>query len=397
VRSLSRVVDKTEASQTLALTALAKKLYSEGVDVVTLTAGEPDFPTPFHVKEAAKQAIEDNKTTYTQNAGILELRKAIAEKFRKDNNLTFGPDQILVSNGAKHSLYNTLKAICNEGDEVIIPAPYWVSYPQMVALVDSVPVVVPTSEDTEFKLTADALRDAITDKTKALLFCTPSNPTGAVYSREELEKLAEVIAEHEIYVIADEIYEKVIYDGVQHFSIGSVPAVKDLVVTVNGFSKAYSMTGWRIGFLGAGQDIVTNAEKVQGQVTSNASSISQYAALAALAGPEDELRSMAAEFRRRRDFIHGNVTSIRGISCIKPKGAFYVFPNVSSYYGATFNGKKMESGDDIAKFLLDEERVVVVPGSGFGAMDHVRISYACSMSELEKAAERLTRGFKKLE
>jgi len=396
LKSLSRVVDKTEASQTLALTALAKKLYAEGVDVVTLTAGEPDFPTPFHVKEAAKKAIEDNRTTYTQNAGIPELRKAIAEKFQKDNNLFFSPDQILVSNGAKHSLYNTLKAICNDGDEVIIPAPYWVSYPQMVALVDAIPVVVPTREENEFKLTPDELSEAITDKTKALLFCTPSNPTGSVYSRKELEDLAKVVAEHEIYVVADEIYEKVIYDGAEHFSIGSVPAIRDFVITVNGFSKAYSMTGWRIGFLGARQGIVTNAEKVQGQVTSNASSISQYATLAALAGPEDELRSMAAEFRRRRDFIHGEVTSIEGISCIKPKGAFYIFPNVSAYYGRTFKGKKIESGDDIAQFLLDEERVVVVPGSGFGAMDHVRISYACSMSELERAAERLNRGFKKL-
>jgi aspartate aminotransferase len=396
LKSLSRVVDKTEASQTLALTALAKKLYAEGVDVVTLTAGEPDFPTPFHVKEAAKQAIEDNRTTYTANAGIPELRKAIADKFQKDNNLSFSPDQILVSNGAKHSLYNTLKAICNEGDEVIIPAPYWVSYPQMVTLVDSIPVVVQTKEENDFRLTPDELRGVITSKTKALLFCTPCNPTGAVYSREELEKLAEVIAEHEIYVIADEIYEKVIYDGVQHFSIGSVPAIRDYVVTVNGFSKAYSMTGWRIGFLGAKQEIVTNAEKVQGQVTSNASSISQYAALAALSGPEDELRRMAAEFSRRRDFIHGEVTSIEGISCVKPKGAFYVFPNVGAYYGRSFKGKKMESGDDIARFLLDEERVVVVPGSGFGAMDHVRISYACAMTELEKAAERLKRGFKKL-
>jgi aspartate aminotransferase len=396
LKSLSRVVDKTEASQTLALTALAKKLYAEGVDVVTLTAGEPDFPTPFHVKEAAKKAIEDNRTTYTQNAGIPELRKAIAEKFQKDNNLFFSPDQILVSNGAKHSLYNTLKAICNDGDEVIIPAPYWVSYPQMVALVDAIPVVVPTREENEFKLTPDELSEAITDKTKALLFCTPSNPTGSVYSRKQLEDLAKVVAEHEIYVVADEIYEKVIYDGAEHFSIGSVPAIRDFVITVNGFSKAYSMTGWRIGFLGARQGIVTNAEKVQGQVTSNASSISQYATLAALAGPEDELRSMAAEFRRRRDFIHGEVTSIEGISCIKPKGAFYIFPNVSAYYGRTFKGKKIESGDDIAQFLLDEERVVVVPGSGFGAMDHVRISYACSMSELERAAERLNRGFKKL-
>lgn len=397
MKSLSRIVARTKTSQTLALSALAKKLHAEGVDVVTLTAGEPDFPTPFHVKEAAKKAIDDNLTTYTDIAGIPELRKAIAEKFRQDNNLSFNPSEILVSNGAKHSLYNALKAICNEGDEVIIPAPYWVSYPQMVTLVNATPVIVPTREENEFRLTAEELRQAVTPKTKALLFCTPSNPTGSVYLQSELEEIGNVVKENDLYVIADEIYEKVIFDDARHFSIGSISAIKELVVTVNGMSKAYSMTGWRIGFLGARQDIVSAAAKVQGQVTSNASSISQYAALAALTGPEDELRMMAAEFRRRRDFIHREVCSIEGILCIKPKGAFYVFPNVSHYFGRTFRGKKMESGDDIAQFLLDEERVVVVPGSGFGSEDHVRISYACSMTELEKAAERLKRGFTKLQ
>jgi aspartate aminotransferase len=396
VKSLSRIVARTKTSQTLALSALAKKLHAEGVDVVTLTAGEPDFPTPFHVKEAAKKAIDDNLTTYTDIAGIPELRKAIAEKFRQDNNLSFNPTEILVSNGAKHSLYNALKAICNEGDEVIIPAPYWVSYPQMVTLVNATPVIVPTREENEFRMTAEELRQAITPKTKALLFCTPSNPTGSVYLQSELEEIGNVVKENDIYVIADEIYEKVIFDDARHFSLGSIPAIKELVVTVNGMSKAYSMTGWRIGFLGARQDIVSAAAKVQGQVTSNASSISQYAALAALTGPEDELRMMAAEFRRRRDFIHSEVSSIEGIFCIKPKGAFYVFPNVSHYFGRTSRGKTMESGDDIAQFLLDEERVVVVPGSGFGSEAHVRISYACSMTELEKAAERLRRGFTKL-
>ena len=397
MKSLSQVVARTKTSQTLALSALAKKLHAEGVDVVTLTAGEPDFPTPFHVKEAAKKAIDDNLTTYTDIAGIHELRKVIAEKFRRDNNLSFNPTEILVSNGAKHSLYNALKAICNEGDEVIIPAPYWVSYPQMVTLVNATPVIIPTREENEFRMTAEELRQAITPKTKALLFCTPSNPTGSVYLQSELEEIGNVVKDNDIYVIADEIYEKVIFDDARHFSLGSIPAIKELVVTVNGMSKAYSMTGWRIGFLGAREDIVSAAAKVQGQVTSNASSISQYAALAALTGPEDELRMMAAEFRRRRDFIHREVSSIEGIFCIKPKGAFYVFPNVSHYFGRTFRGKKMESGDDIARFLLDEERVVVVPGSGFGSEDHVRISYACSMAELEKAAERLTRGFAKLQ
>jgi len=381
---------------TLVLTALAKKLQAEGVDVVTLTAGEPDFPTPFHIKKAAIKAIEDNHTRYTVNAGIPELRKAIADKFRRDNGLSFDPSQILVSNGAKHSIYNSLKALCNKGDEVIVPAPYWVTYPEMVRLVDSTPVFIQTTEASDFKISPEQLARAITKKTKALLFCSPSNPTGSVYSRREIEALAKVVAKSDIYVISDEIYEKVIYDGTTHFSMGSIPAVKDHVITINGVSKAFSMTGWRIGYLGAAKEIVSAAEKVQGQMTSNASSISQHAALAALTGPHEEVTSMTAEFLRRRDFIHKAVTSIKGITCMKPSGAFYVFPNVSHFVGKKFNGRTLKSGDDIAQYLLDEEKVVVVPGSGFGSKDHVRISYACSMEDLKKAAERMERGFSKL-
>jgi len=381
---------------TMALSALAKKLAAEGVDVVTLTAGEPDFPTPFHIKQAAIQAIEDNHTRYTVNAGIPELRKAIADKFRKDNNLSFDPSQILVSNGAKHSIYNSLKAICNKGDEVIIPAPYWVTYPEMVRLVDGTPVFIQTTEANDFKMTPAQLKRVITKKTKALLFCSPCNPTGTVYTQEEIEELAQVVSKADLYVISDEIYEKVIYDGTKHFSMGSIPSVKEHVITVNGVSKAFSMTGWRIGYLGATKDIVTAAEKVQSQMTSNASSISQHAALAALTGSNDEVNTMNAEFLRRRDFIYKAITSIKGITCMKPEGAFYVFPNVSAYVGKKVNGTTLKSGDDIATFLLNEERVVVVPGSGFGAKDHVRISYACSMEELEKAAERMRRGFARL-
>jgi len=381
---------------TMALSALAKKLAAEGVDVVTLTAGEPDFPTPFHIKQAAIQAIEDNHTRYTVNAGIPELRKAIADKFRKDNNLSFDPSQILVSNGAKHSIYNSLKAICNKGDEVIIPAPYWVTYPEMVRLVDGTPVFIQTTEANDFKMTPAQLKRVITKKTKALLFCSPCNPTGTVYTQEEIEELAQVVSKADLYVISDEIYEKVIYDGTKHFSMGSIPSVKEHVITVNGVSKAFSMTGWRIGYLGATKDIVTAAEKVQSQMTSNASSISQHAALAALTGSNDEVNTMNAEFLRRRDFIYKAITSIKGITCMKPEGAFYVFPNVSAYVGKKVNGTTLKSGDDIATFLLNEEKVVVVPGSGFGAKDHVRISYACSMEELEKAAERMRRGFARL-
>ena len=381
---------------TLALSALAKKLKAEGVDVVTLTAGEPDFPTPFHIKKAAIKAIEDNFTTYTINAGIPELRKAIADKFKRENNLSFTPSQILVSNGAKHSIYNALKAICNKGDEVIIPTPYWVSYPEMVKLVDATPVFIHTTEENNFKMTPAQLKRAITKKTKALIYCSPSNPTGIVYSQDEIEALAAVVAKADLYVLSDEIYEKVIYDGTKHFSMGAIPEVKDNVITINGVSKAFSMTGWRIGYLGAKEEIVAAAEKVQSQITSNASSISQHAALAALTGSDIDLNAMTAEFLRRRNFIYDAVTSIKGISCIKPRGAFYVFPNVSHYFGRNVKRKTMKSGDDIAQYLIDEERVVVVPGSGFGAKEYVRISYACSMEELEKAAERMRHGFAKL-
>lgn len=396
MKTLSEIVAHTEPSATLVLTALAKRLQADGIDVVTLTAGEPDFPTPRHIKDAAKRAIEENHTTYTLNAGTPELRQAIVQKFRTDNNLTFHPSQILVSNGAKHSIANALQAICNRGDEVVVPAPYWVSYPQMVTLAGATPVIVSTSEENGFMLTAEQLRGAINPRTKALILCTPSNPTGAIYSKHDLEALAEVIAETGIYVIADEIYEKMIYDDALHFSIGSLPSIRNQVVTVNGMSKAYAMTGWRIGFLGASREIVSGAERVQSQTTSNASSISQYAAMAALTGPQDEVLAMTAEYNRRREFIHAAVTSIPGIRCHKPKGAFYVFPNVSHYFGRSFGGTTLNSCDDIAKFLLDEERVAVVPGSSFGSADHLRISYSCAISELEKAAERLERGFRKL-
>ncbi|MBF8247232.1 MAG: Aminotransferase, partial [Bacteroidetes bacterium] len=270
MRPLSKKIANIEGSATMRLFTRAKKMKAEGIDVVSLTAGEPDFPTPQLIKDAGIKAIQENFTKYTPNQGIPELLKAVAEKFRRDNNLNFEPGQILVSCGAKHSLYNALQALCSRGDEVIIPAPYWVSYPEMTKLVDAVPVIVKTSQANHFKMTPVQLKKAITKKTKLMIFCSPSNPTGAVYTREEIEGLAEVVRKTGIYVISDEIYEKVIYDGMHHVSFGSIDSVKDQVVTVNGVSKAYSMTGWRIGFLGARKDIAEAAEKVQSQITSNA-------------------------------------------------------------------------------------------------------------------------------
>ena len=396
MKSLSKKVAQAEASQTLALTALAKKLKADGIDVVSLTAGEPDFPTPRHIKDAAIRAIEENFTKYTVNAGIPELRTAIVQKLKRDNGVSVNASQILVSNGAKHSIFNALQAICNKGDEVIIPAPYWVSYPEMVKLVDGVPVILKTTEKTDFKITAAQLKKAITKKTKALILCSPSNPTGSVYTPDELKAIAAVVEKSGIYVIADEIYEKVIYDGAEHFSLGSIDAIKDLVITVNGVSKAYAMTGWRIGFLAATQSVVDAAEKVQSQVTSGPNSIAQKAAHAAFAGNDDEVKKMVTEFKRRRDYIHGALTAIPGITSTLPGGAFYLFPNVKAFYGKKYNGVTVKNSDDMAQFLIKEAQVVTVPGSGFGAPNNIRLSYACSMEELQKAAQRMKDALGKL-
>lgn len=396
MKSLSKKVAQAEASQTLALTALAKKLKSEGIDVVSLTAGEPDFPTPRHIKDAAIRAIEENFTKYTVNAGIPELRNAIVEKLKRDNGVAVTASQILISNGAKHSIFNALQAICNKGDEVIIPAPYWVSYPEMVKLVDGVPVILKTTEKTDFKITAAQLKKAVTKKTKALILCSPSNPTGSVYTPDELKAIAAVVEKSGIFVIADEIYEKVIYDGAEHFSLGSIDAIKDLVITINGVSKAYAMTGWRIGFLAAAQSVVDAAEKVQSQVTSGPNSIAQKAAHAAFAGSDDEVKKMVAEFKRRRDYIHGALTAIPGVTSTLPGGAFYLFPNVKAFYGKKFNGVAVKNSDDMAQYLIKEAQVVTVPGSGFGAPNNIRLSYACSMEELQKAAERMKTALGKL-
>jgi aspartate aminotransferase len=396
VKSLSKKVANAEASLTLALTAIAKKMKADGIDVISLTAGEPDFPTPAHIKRAAVQAIDENFTKYTVNAGIIELRSAIADKLRRDNNISVEPSHILVSNGAKHSIFNALQAICNKGDEVIIPSPYWVSYPEAAKLVDAVPVILKTTEKTDFKITAAQLTRAITKKTKVLILCSPSNPTGSVYTQAELEAIGEVVRKTGIYVIADEIYEKVIYDGAKHFSLASIPTIKDLIITINGVSKAYSMTGWRIGYMAAAKPIIDAADKVQSQVTSGPCSISQRAAAAAISGPEDEVRAMTAEFLKRRDYMLGELRAMPGVTCPTPQGAFYLFPNVSGLYGTSFNGKKIKSGDDVTQYLLEECNVVTVPGSGFGAKNNLRLSYACSMEELQKAAARMKKGFQQL-
>ena len=393
---LSKKLENVSESETLRIFALAKKMKAEGNDVVTLSAGEPDFPTPEHIKKAAIDAINNNFTKYTQNHGIPELIKAIIDKFKNENNIEYSESEILVSCGAKHSIFNALQAICNPGDEVIIPAPYWVSYPAMVSLVDAKPVVIEVDIDDGFKLKPEKLKEAITNKTKAFIFNSPCNPTGVVYTEDEIRKLAEVVYEAGIYVISDEIYEKIIYNG-RHFSMASIPEVKEQVVTVNGVSKAYSMTGWRIGYSGANEKITKLARKFQSQVTSNASSISQMAALAALTGSQEPVRRMVDEFRKRRDFLCGELSKIPGVSFQHPDGAFYVFLDVREYLGKKFKGEVIDSTAKLCEFLLFEEKLALVPGSAFGIEGYVRISYAASMSEIEKGVERLVSGLKKLE
>ncbi|MCI0705964.1 MAG: pyridoxal phosphate-dependent aminotransferase [Ignavibacteriae bacterium] len=390
---LSKKAAGLEASQTLALFARAKKMKAEGLDVVSLTAGEPDFPTPQPVKDAGIKAINDNFTKYTANPGIPELLKAISEKLSRENNVNFPPSQILVSNGAKHSVYNALQAICNKGDEVLIPAPYWVSYPEMAKLADATPVVINSSIKNDFKITPAQLKKAITKKTKVLILNSPSNPTGSVYSRAELEALGEVVRKTGIYVISDEIYEKVMFDGETHFSIGSIDAIRDQVITINGVSKAYSMTGWRIGYMAAHKDIYAAAEKLQSQMTSNASSISQRAAHAALTvNFNKEIAYMVSEFDKRRRYLMEQFKSMN-VEFNYPKGAFYLFVNMKPFFNTSADGVKIKTADDLSEYFLMKHHLAMVPGGGFGAKDFVRISYACSMAELEKAVERLRKGF----
>jgi aspartate aminotransferase len=396
VKSLSSKIQQIEESQTLAFTNLARQMKAAGQDVVSLTAGEPDFPTPPHIKMSAVRAIEEDFSHYTANEGIPDLLKAIARKFERDNNLHFDTSQILVSCGAKHSIFNALQAICNPGDEVVVPAPYWVSYPEMVKLVGARPVCVEALDEHRFKITAQQLRKAVNAKTKALLFNSPSNPTGAVYTQGEIEELADVVADSGIFVISDEIYEKVIYDGARHFSIGSIKAIRDQVITVNGLSKAYAMTGWRVGYLGAVKEVAQAAAKVQSQVTSNATSISQRAAVDALNGPSEDVERMVAEFKRRRDYMFHEMSKIPDLEISEPKGAFYLFPSVKKYAGRRVKGKIIRDDMDICYHFLNEEQLVMVPGTPFGAKNYLRLSYACSMKDLEKAARRLKSGFAKL-
>ncbi|KPJ61161.1 MAG: aminotransferase class I and II [Latescibacteria bacterium DG_63] len=395
---LSERVNRIGLSPTLRINATASAMKAQGIDVIDLSVGEPDFPTPSNVKEAGKRAIEADFTKYTPNDGVPELKQAIIEKLRRDNSVEYKPEEILVSPGAKCSLYHISVALLNEGEDVIIPVPYWVSYPDQVRLAKANPVFVQTREENGFRLTAADLRAALTFNTKALMLNHPCNPTGATYSREDLEEIAEVVVQEGIVVIADEVYEKLVYDGFRFVSMASLnEKIKKHCLLVNGVSKAYSMTGWRIGYAAGPKEVIAAMSKVQSHNTSNATSISQVASIEALKGSQLEIPRMVSEFQRRRNYVIHRLRAIPGISCFEPKGAFYLFPNVSHYFDRQFGDAPIRNSYGLSYYLLKEAKVAVVPGEAFGAEGFVRLSYATSMKNLEEAMRRITDALSMLE
>lgn len=393
---LSNRLNRLAPSATLAMSQKSSEMKAQGVDVINLSVGEPDFNTPDHIKEAAKKAIEDNFSRYSPVPGYPELRKAIVAKLKNENGLDYSMSEILVSNGAKQSVCNTVMALVNDGEEVIIPAPYWVSYPQMVKLAGGTPVIVNAGFDQGFKMTPEQLEAAITPKTRMLILCSPSNPTGSVYSKEELEALAEVIKRHEgLYVLADEIYEHNNYVG-HHESIAQFPGMKERSIIVNGVSKAYAMTGWRIGFIAAPEWIVKGCNKLQGQYTSGPCSVSQKAAEAAYTTSQECVETMRKAFERRRDLIVSLAKEIPGLEVNCPQGAFYLFPKCSSFYGKSYEGRKIETSTDLAMFLLEEGHVATVGGDAFGDPECFRMSYATSDDNIREAMRRIKETLAKL-
>ncbi len=391
-------VKEIGASPTMMVAAEAKKLKSEGIDVIDLSMGEPDFHTPNNIKDAGISAIEENKTRYTLNQGTNELRIAISAKLKRDNALEYNLNEIIVSSGAKQSVYNSILAIVNPGDEVIIPAPYWVSYPSMVSLAGGKSVIVQTDESTGFKVTSAQLNSAITSKTKMIILCNPSNPTGSAYTREELEDLAEVVLKYGIYVLSDEIYEKLVYDDFNFTSFASLGSeIKNKTIIVNGISKTYAMTGWRIGYTAAPENIISAINKIQSHTTSHASSISQHAAIEAIAGPQYVINDMLNEFKKRREYFYNGLISISGITCYKPIGAFYLFPNISRLFHKRSDVLKVENSFDFSMYLLYDAHIAAVPGSAFGSEGYLRLSYSTSMEHLHEAIYRLKKSLSKIQ
>jgi len=386
---LSDRINNLSTSQTLAMAALARELKAQGKDIISLSLGEPDFNTPDFIKEAAKKAIDDNYSTYTPVDGYADLKEAICRKFKRDNNLEYKPSNIVVSTGAKQSLYNIAQVMLNDGDEVILPAPYWVSYYEIIKMSGGIPVEVPTSVATDFKITPEQLEKAITPKTKMIWYSSPCNPSGSVYNREEMMGLAKVLEKHpDIYVVADEIYEHINFSGT-FCSIASIPGMFERTITVNGVAKAFAMTGWRIGYIGAPEFIAKACTKMQGQVTSGANSIAQRATIAAVDADPKVLHEMVRAFHNRRNLVVGLMQAIPGIKLNVPEGAFYVFPDVSSFFGKTLRGKTINNADDFSMYLLSEANVATVTGDAFGNPDCIRLSYATSEELLTEAIRRI--------
>lgn len=385
VKLSSRVATLTPSS-TLAITAKAKELKAQGYDVIGLGAGEPDFNTPKHIIDAAFQATMDGQTKYTPSAGLPRLKEAIINKLKNDQQLSYKPSEVIVCTGAKHALYTLFQAILDEGDEVIVPTPYWVSYPEQIKLAAGVPVYVEGKEENEFKITAKELEQAITNKTKAVILNSPSNPTGTLYTEEELKQIGDVCVKHNLLIVSDEIYEKLVYGDAKHLSIAQLsPALKELTVIINGVSKSHSMTGWRIGYACGNETIIQAMTNLASHSTSNPTTLSQYGAIAAYEGPQEPVEEMRQAFEERLNKIYARLIQIEGITCVKPKGAFYLFPNVKK--AAQLTG--FDSVDDWVKALLEEEKVAIVPGSGFGAPDNARLSYATSLDLLQQAIDRI--------
>lgn len=386
---LSDRINSLSTSQTLAMAAKARELKAQGIDIISLSLGEPDFNTPDFIKEAAIQAIHDNYSTYTPVDGYLELKEAIARKFKRDNHLDYKPSQIVVSTGAKQSLFNIAQAMINPGDEIIVPAPFWVSYVEIIKIAGGIPVEVPTTIESDFKITASQLEKAITPKTKMIWFSSPCNPSGSVYSKEEFEKLVEVLEKHpSIYAVADEIYEHINFTD-NHTSIATLGTMINRTITVNGVSKAFAMTGWRIGYIGAPEEIAKACTKMQGQVTSGANSIAQRATIAAVDADPSVLKDMVAAFKNRRDLVVKLVREIPGMKINVPEGAFYVFPDVSSFFGKTIQGIKINNADDFSMMLLEKAHVATVTGDAFGNPNCIRFSYATSEEQLIEALKRI--------
>ena len=390
---LSNRINKLPVSQTLAMAEKARELKSQGKDIISLSLGEPDYNTPDFIKDAAKKAIDDNYNSYTPVNGYLSLREAISNKFKRDNNLEYNPNQIVVSTGAKQSLANVVMVLINPGDEIILPAPYWVSYEALVNLTDGVSVPITTTIKTDFKITPEQLEDAITPKTKLIFFNSPNNPSGSVYSKEEYRALADVLVKYpNIYVISDEIYEHILFEGT-NFSFACFKDMYDRTITVNGVSKSFAMTGWRVGYIGAPEWIAKACTKMQGQITSGTNCIAQMATIAALEAPVSKIKYMVDEFKIRRGLILDLLSKIKGFELNKPEGAFYVFPNISYYFGKTIKGVKINNASDFSMLILEKANVATVTGDAFGLPNCIRLSYATSQDQLKKAIKRIAELF----